>query len=563
MLAEHDIKQCDTRHGDTRRIDNSYATFDDRKILDRDLCYRALLSRDPRFDGRFFTGVTTTGIYCRPICPARTPKRQNVRFFVCAAAAEEAGFRPCRRCRPDAAPGTPSWRGTSATVSRALRLIAAGALDVESVERLAERLGVGPRHLRRLFALHLGTSPAAIAATRRTHFARKLIDETRLPMTAIALDAGFSSVRRFNASIRQTFGRSPTELRRKVRSSIGPSRSRPPANTPSGELILRLPFRPPLDWPALARFLAMRATPGVEAVDEQSYRRTIRIGDAAGVIEVQPVADRCWLRLSVWMSGSAGLLHVVERVRRMFDLNADPLAIDRRLSEDPRLAPLVATHPGLRVPGAWDPFELAVRAILGQQVSVKGATTMAGRLAARFGTSLAHPMHGDLSHVFPEPEALADADLTTVGLTTARSAAIRGLARAVCEGRLKLDAAWGAERVEAELTRLPGIGPWTAQYVAMRGLQEPDAFLPGDLGLRRAVSVNGKLPTQTALLEMAKPWRPWRAYAAMHLWMTENESTEPAVVRRSINGTHGIARRDAAGHGRVGRRRKRAVCAGL
>jgi len=563
MAIDRNITQCEASHDDTRRIENSDATFDDREILDPDLCYRALLSRDPRFDGRFFTGVTTTGIYCRPICPARTPKLQNVRFFVCAAAAEEAEFRPCRRCRPDAAPGTPAWLGTSATVSRALRLIAEGALDGESVERLAERLGVGPRHLRRLFALHLGTSPAAIAATRRTHFARKLIDETRLPMTAIALDAGFSSVRRFNASIRQTFGRSPTELRRKVRSLIGTSQSRSSTGSVSGELALRLPFRPPLDWPALTRFLALRATPGVEAVDEQSYRRTIRIGDAAGVIEVQPVAGRCWLRLSVWMSGSTGLLHVVERVRRMFDLNSDPLAIDRRLSEDPRLAPLVAAQPGLRVPGAWDPFELAVRAILGQQVSVKGATTMAGRLAARFGTSLTHPMHSDVTRVFPKPEALADADLTTIGLTTARSAAIRGLARAVCEGRLKLDAAWGADRVETELTRLPGIGPWTAQYVAMRGLQEPDAFLPGDLGLRRAVSVNGKLPTQTALLEMAEPWRPWRAYAAMHLWMTGNESTELTIERRSINGTHGIARGNAAGHGRAGRQRTRVVCAGL
>ncbi len=528
-------------------------------LADFDTCYRALTSRDARFDGRFFTGVTTTGIYCRPICPARTPKPQNVRFFTCAAAAEEAGFRPCRRCRPDAAPGTPAWLGTSATVSRALRLIAEGALDGEGIDRLAARLGVGQRHLRRLFAEHLGTSPGAIASTRRTHFARKLIDETRLPMTAIALDAGFSSVRRFNAAIRATFGRSPTELRRAVRSHPEPSSP--------GELLLRLPYRPPFDWGLLTAFLAARAIPGVEAIDRDSYRRTIQVADASGVIEIRPVEHKSYLLLSVRLAGSSGLLQVVEGVRRMFDLGADPLEINRRLAGDPRLASLIAAHPGLRVPGTWDPFELSVRAVLGQQVSVKGATTLAGRLVVEFGTPLSNPSAAGLTHLFPTPAALARADVAKIGLPAARAEAVRLLARAVCDGRLRFDATCDSQQVQDELTVIAGIGPWTAQYVAMRALQEPDAFLPGDLGLRRTLSDNGKPQSASSLVGLAERWRPWRAYAVMHLWMsgnsTDNSTDNSHEQGRSKHATHTFAPRVAAGSSRHGVRRARSVRAGV
>ena len=477
--------------------------------LDPARCYAAVRSRDRRFDGRFFAGVVTTGVYCRPVCPVRPAKPENVRWFACAAAAEAAGFRPCRRCRPEASPGTPAWSGTSAVVARALRLIAAGALDEGGVDGLADRLGLGARQLRRLFATHLGASPAEVARARRAHFARTLLDETDLPMAEVAFSAGFGSIRDFNHALRATFGRTPTALRR-ARGRRGPVATH-------GGVTVRLAFRPPLDWSGLLGFLAPRATPGVEAVADGVYRRTIAIGDGAGTIEVRAAAGEPHLLMRVRLARPERLLQVVERARRLFDLDADPVLIADHLAGSPELAPLVARRPGLRVPGAWDAFELAVRAVLGQQVTVRGATTLAGRLVRAAGTPLDRAEDG-LTHLFPRPEALAHADLASVGVPRARAATIRALAGAVASGEVVLDASRGLEDAVARLAAVPGIGAWTAHYVAMRALGEPDAFPAADLGLRRALGNGAGRLAPARVAERAEAWRPWRAYAVMHLW---------------------------------------------
>jgi AraC family transcriptional regulator of adaptative response / DNA-3-methyladenine glycosylase II len=489
--------------------------------MDPERCRRAVLARDRRFDGRFFAAVVTTGIYCRPICPVAPAKAENTRYYACAAAAEAAGFRPCMRCRPETAPGTPAWLGTSATVSRALRLINDGALDGGDVDALAARLGVGARHLRRLFTVHLGASPLAVARTRRVHFARRLLDETKLPMTALATSAGFGSVRQFNQAMRDSFRRSPTALRRAARGQ---------AVVPVGpELRVRLPYRPPFDWAGLLAFFRDRATPGVEIVDGDAYRRTIEVDGVAGTIEVRPGAGEAQLALRVRLPETPRLLHVVERVRRIFDLGADPLRIASHLRRDPRLGPAVARRPGLRVPGAWDGFELAVRAILGQQVTVRGATTLAGRLARAFGAPLPGGPADGLERLFPKPAVLADADLSAVGLPTARAATIRYLARAVARGDLALDAAAGLDDFVARLTRIPGIGPWSAHYIALRALGETDAFPSSDLGLRRALTNGaGVAPSAAEIERLAEAWRPWRGYGAIYLW-TEAADERPVV----------------------------------
>ncbi|NNG04910.1 MAG: DNA-3-methyladenine glycosylase 2 family protein [Inquilinus sp.] len=477
--------------------------------LDPEICERARLARDARFDGRFFIGVKTTGIYCRPICPVRPPKAENVRFYPTAAAAAEAGFRPCLRCRPEAAPGSPAWFGTAATVSRGLRLIGEGALDGDgTVERLAGRLGVGARHLSRLFRRHLGAPPRAVAGTRRLQFAKKLINETELPLAEIALSSGFGSIRRFNAAFLGSYGCPPSALRRApVRRKTGEA---------GGDFVLRLPYRTPFDWHFLADYFALRATPGVEAVDRQGYRRTIALDGQAGQIHIRPVAGENALMLQVMLPDSRSLFAVVERVRRLFDLAADPDDIAAHLGRDPDLAPVVAAHPGLRLPGAWDGFELAVRAILGQQVTVKGASTLAGRLAAAFGERL--PVADGPAILFPTPAALAEADVGAIGLPKARARTIRALAGAVRSGAVTFDAALDPGTLEDRLTALPGIGGWTAQYVAMRALNEPDAFPATDLGLIRSAAALGMAANAKALAARAEAWRPWRAYAAQYLW---------------------------------------------
>jgi AraC family transcriptional regulator of adaptative response / DNA-3-methyladenine glycosylase II len=474
--------------------------------LDPDVCYRALKSRDARFDGRFFTAVRSTGVYCRPVCPARTPRRENCLFLPCAAAAQEAGFRPCLRCRPEASPGTPAWLGTSATVSRALRLIGDGALDGGSVEDLAGRLGIGARHLRRLFLEHLGATPVAIAQTRRVLFAKKLLDETPLPMAQIAYAAGFSSVRRFNDAVRRTYGRAPRELRR---------RPTPDASGDRG-LVLHLAYRPPYPWQTVLSYLGARATRGVEQIEGARYRRSFRLADSAGWLEVWAVPERNELRARIHHAGDLILIRLVERLRAIFDLEADPQEIACGLRHDRDLRRALRCLPGVRLPGAWDGFEVAVRAILGQQVTVAGATTLAGRLAETFGEKLSadlQPPEGGPGLLFPTPEALAEADLSPIGLTGARERAIRALAEAVASGRLCLAPTPEPAACFDDLLALPGIGPWTAEYIAMRALREPDAFPATDLGLRRALDL-----TTPALSERAESWRPWRSYAAMLLW---------------------------------------------
>jgi AraC family transcriptional regulator of adaptative response / DNA-3-methyladenine glycosylase II len=464
-----------------------------------DRLYRAVASRDRRFEGRFVVAVRTTGVYCRPGCPAPIPQRRNVRFFTCAAAAEEAGFRACLRCRPDASPGSPAWLGTSATVARGLGLIAAGVLDEAGVDGLAARLGVGSRHLRRLFARELGASPLTVARTRRAHFARKLLEETELPVTQVALCAGYSSVRRFNAEVRQVFRSAPRLLRR----SRAAQSARP--------LTLRLPYKPPFEWPQLMEWFGAREIAGVEHVSGGVYRRTVELDGTAGFLEVAPIAGEPALRLTVHAPVGRELLGLVERVQRLFDLRADPLAVAARLERSPRLKPLLAARPGLRVPGAFDPFETAVRAILGQQVSVARASELCGRLVERFGRRVA--LGDGLTHVFPSPAVVAKADIRALGMPNARAEAIRGLASALAGGTLDLS------RANAEsLLELPGIGPWTASYIAMRAFGDPDAFPAGDLGLRKAWARGRTLPTERALEAAAEAFRPFRAYAALHLW---------------------------------------------
>jgi len=473
--------------------------------LDPDVCYRALRSRDARFDGRFFTAVRSTGVYCRPVCPARTPRRENCLFLPCAAAAQEAGFRPCLRCRPEASPGTPAWQGTSATVSRALRLIGDGALDASGVDELAGRLGIGARHLRRLFLEHLGATPVAVAQTRRVLFAKKLIDETSLPMAEIAFAAGFSSLRRFNDAIRKTYARPPRELRR-----------RRAARSASEGTVLHLAYRPPYPWRAVLDFLALRATGGVEQVTGDGYRRSFRLGDSAGWVGVRDVPERNELRAVIHHAGPLVMIQLVQRLRAIFDLEADPAVIAGALGHDRILRAALRRLPGVRLPGSWDGFELAVRAILGQQVSVAAATTLAGRVAEAFGEKLpadVTPAEAGPLLLFPQPEVLVDADLRSLGLTGARERAIRALADAVASGHIRLEPSPDPSATIERLLALPGIGPWTAEYIGMRALREPDAFPASDLGLRHATGL-----TPAALAKRAEGWRPWRGYAAMLLW---------------------------------------------
>jgi AraC family transcriptional regulator of adaptative response / DNA-3-methyladenine glycosylase II len=477
--------------------------------LDPIACYRAISTRDARFDGRLFVGVRTTGIYCRPICPARTPKLENVLFYPSAAAAQEAGFRPCLRCRPETSPDLAVWRGTSNTVSRALALIEAGGLDEADVEGLANRLGVGARQLRRLFRQHVGASPVAVAQTRRVLLAKQLIHETSLPMAEVALASGFNSVRRFNETFLQMFGRSPATLRH----------ARHKGKREVGELLVRLAYRPPYDWDAMLSFLGARAITGVEAVSGNTYRRTIAVGGHSGVLSVAP-SDRNRINVSVRFPHLAALPQIIARVRRVFDLSADPDAIGAHLSLDPILAPLVSARPGLRVPGAWDGFELAVRAIFGQQITVSAATQLLGRLVEAHGMLL--PKAGDgegLSHLFPAPARLATADLADLGMPKARARSVTSLAAALAADPTIFGRGASLDDAIAKLRSLPGIGEWTAQYIAMRELREPDAFPADDVGLLRAMGgADGRRPSPSELLSRAERWRPWRAYAALHLW---------------------------------------------
>ncbi|GAA1735158.1 AlkA N-terminal domain-containing protein [Nonomuraea bangladeshensis] len=463
--------------------------------LDFDSCYRAVSARDARFDGRFYTAVTTTRIYCRPICPARTPASRNVRFYRHAASAEAAGFRPCKRCRPELSPGDPGWDLRGDLVGRALRLIDDGAADERGVAGLARRLHITERHLHRLFVAELGAGPLAVARTKRLLLAKQLLTETVLPITDVAFAAGFGSVRQFNATMRETYGFTPSELRAtaggRTVAVVADSGATGPA-----PLRLRLHRREPYDVDAVFAFLAARAIPGLESADRTSYARAV----PGGTITLTPRPDH--VALDVAVADTRQLARVVARCRRLLDLDADPEAISEALGRT-SLGPLVAARPGLRVPGTFDGFELAVRAVVGQQVSVAGARTLLGRIVARAAAPGA---------LFPAPGHLLETDLTGLGLTGRRIATLKELASRITAGHLDLDGGQDpAEAVEA-LLEVPGIGPWTAGYVALRALRDPDAWPAGDLVLRKRMAALDIPDDET------ERWRPWRAYAALHLW---------------------------------------------
>ena len=511
----------------------------DTTLLDDDSCYRAVTARDTRFDGLFFTAVRTTGIYCRPVCAARTPKRPSCSFYRTAAAAERAGFRPCLRCRPELAPGRADFNETLAAAI--LARLQAGALDEGSSELLGREIGLSSRQVRRILLEHFGVTPIEVAQTQRLLFAKKLLQETELPMTQLALSSGFRSLRRFNASFREHYGLAPSALRK----NGGEAPVAEGESMHSGDITLRLAYRPPLAWRDMLAYLAGRATAGVETVEglngahDGVYLRTVSLSSAertvTGWLAVQQPAGPERAKkghanvLLVTLSASLApvLMPAMHRLRELFDLDADPARIALHLARDALLAPIVAAVPGLRMPGAWDRFELALRAVLGQQVSVAGASTLSGRMAARFGAPIVTPC-ASLARIAPTPETLARADLAdiaAIGMPKTRAATVRELARFAAAGGLRFAPGTSLTEAVTALDALPGIGPWTAHYIAMRALRHPDAFPAGDLGLRKALGaleradvLASELPSERALTQRAEAWRPWRAYAAAYLW---------------------------------------------
>ncbi len=476
-------------------------------LIDADRLWKSLEARDPRFDGWVFTGVRTTGVYCRPSCPARTPQRHNVRFFASAAAAQAAGFRACKRCRPDAAPGSPEWDRRADIVGRAMRLIADGIVDREGVPGLARRLGYTERHVHRELVAVVGAGPLALARAQRAQTARVLLETTGLPITEVAFAAGFGSVRQFNDTVREVFATTPRGLRSRAR--------RNGREADSGAIVLRLPYRAPIDAAGLIEFLAPRAVPGVEEVQDGVYRRSLRLAHGPGIVELEPVDG--YVRASFRLADLRDLASAVQRSRNLLDLDSDPVAVVDALGGDPVIGPLVRLAPGRRVPGHVDAHELAVRAVLGQQVSLAGAATLAGRLTAEFGEALERPA-GSVTRVFPSATALAGAEPGRLPMPASRARALLSLAAALADGRLVLDAGADREEARVRLRELPGIGAWTTEYVAMRALRDPDAFLETDLGIRYALIDLGQDGRPAAAASAAERWRPYRAYAAQHLW---------------------------------------------
>jgi AraC family transcriptional regulator, regulatory protein of adaptative response / DNA-3-methyladenine glycosylase II len=533
--------------------------------------YQAAISKDARFDGVFFIAVTSTGIYCRPSCPAITPKREHMRFYRTAAAAQEGGFRACKRCRPDASPGSPEWNIRADVVGRAMRLIADGVVDRDGVSGLADRLGYEQRQVRRLVTAELGAGPLAIARAQRAQTARVLTETTTLPLSEIAFAAGFTSIRQFNSTVQEVFAMTPTQLREaRDRAARGGRRARarrgtaaglrgvrpggPGGRSPLGEwaepsplgISVRLPYRPPIDLDRMLGFLAARAIPGVESVADGRYRRTLLLPNGTGILSVGPGDD--YIDCELQLEDLRDLTAAVQRCRRLLDLDADPAAVAAALADSgPVLGPLALASPGRRVPGHVDGNELALRAVLGQQVSVAAARRLGARLVAAYGKPLERP-EGTLTHCFPAAETLAAADPATLPMPRARAAALTGLAAALASGDLSLDPGAERDRAEAQLLALPGIGPWTAAYIRMRALSDPDAFLPSDVGVLEALGRRGAVPagvrspaararaSRTAA-ELADGWRPWRSYAVQHLWasLESPEPLGPADSRESID----------------------------
>jgi AraC family transcriptional regulator of adaptative response / DNA-3-methyladenine glycosylase II len=527
--------------------------------LDDEQQYQAAISKDARFDGVFFIAVSSTGIYCRPSCPAITPKREHMRYYRTAAAAQEAGYRACKRCRPDASPGSPEWNIRADVVGRAMRLIADGVVDREGVSGLADRLGYEQRQVRRLVTAELGAGPLAIARAQRAQTARVLTETTALPLSDIAFAAGFTSIRQFNSTIREVFAVTPTQLREardraarrgprvgSMAGMRGVSRGGPGGRSPLGDeaepsplgITLRLPYRAPIDIERMIGFLAARAIPGVEAVQDGRYRRTLLLPNGTGILSVG--AGDGYIDCELQLEDLRDLTAAVQRCRRLLDLDADPEAVTASLAASgPVMGPLALANPGRRVPGHVDGNELALRAVLGQQVSVAAARRLGARLVAAYGKPLERP-EGTLTHCFPAAETLAAADPGTLPMPRARAAALTGLAAALASGDLSLDPGAERDRAEAQLLALPGIGPWTAGYIRMRALSDPDAFLPGDVGVVEALERLGAGPggvgavgrgaarsrAVTAASELAEDWRPWRSYAVQHLWayLEENRS---------------------------------------
>jgi AraC family transcriptional regulator of adaptative response / DNA-3-methyladenine glycosylase II len=522
--------------------------------------YQAAISKDARFDGVFFIAVTSTGIYCRPSCPAITPKREHMRFYRTAAAAQEAGFRACKRCRPDASPGSPEWNIRADLVGRAMRLIADGIVDRDGVAGLASRLGYEQRQVRRLITAELGAGPLAIARAQRAQTARVLTETTTLPLSEIAFAAGFTSIRQFNDTMLEVFAVTPTQLRAArggrrpagratLRRGTGAGRRGVRQGGPGGRsslggeaepsplgITVRLPYRPPIDLERMLGFLAARAIPGVEAVEDGRYRRTLLLPNGTGIVSIG--AGDGYIDCELQLDDLRDLTAAVQRCRRLLDLDADPQAVTAALAASgPVLGPLVLASPGRRAPGHVDGNELALRAVLGQQVSVAAARRLGARLVADYGKPLERA-EGTLTHCFPTAETLAAADPATLPMPRARAAALTGLAAALASGELSLDPGAERDRAEAQLLALPGIGPWTAAYIRMRALSDPDAFLPADVGVLEALGRLGAVPAGAhgpagrtraarAAAELAAGWRPWRSYATAHLWASierENQS---------------------------------------
>ncbi len=491
--------------------------------MDDDQRYAAASSKDARFDGVFFCAVRTTRIYCRPSCPAMTPKRANVAFYRTAAAAQQAGFRACKRCRPDASPGSPEWNVRSDLAGRAMRLIADGVVDRDGVTGLAASLGYSPRQVGRLLTSEVGAAPLALARAQRARTARILVETSLLPMSDIAFAAGFTSIRQFNATMLEVYDTAPSVLRERARRRDGAAAG----GRAAGALRLRLPFRPPIDTGRMFGFLAARAVPGVEAARAGSYARTMRLPNGFGILSLRIVPGMSWVDCSLVLSDLRDVTAAVQRCRRLLDLDADPRAISAFFLDDPLLGPLAAACPGRRSIGAVDGDEIAIRAVLGQQVSVAAARRLGGRLAELCGTPLPESVaeaEAGLTHVFPDAATVAGLDPATLPMPVARGRAVVTLAAALASGAIRLDPGADWEEAGARLVALPGIGPWTAGYIRMRGLSDPDIFLPGDAGLVRALRSLG-----AGADPAAGRWRPWRSYATHYLWAAL-EPAEPGAA---------------------------------